>query len=77
MMLFQSKPTIIEFIIDVLEKHEKKKEDEPYLQHLARQSFFLKIGEFINNARNEACERSVYLNELIQGKLEFVKKIFG
>lgn len=50
----------------MLNKYEKQAENEPYLQHLARQSFFLKIGEFINIARSEDCERSVYLNELVQ-----------
>ncbi|KAI6190700.1 hypothetical protein M3Y97_00147100 [Aphelenchoides bicaudatus] len=47
--LFKTKPTITAYILGLLEKHEKRAEGEPYLEFMARKSFFLKIGEFIKH----------------------------
>jgi hypothetical protein len=52
----------------LLERHDKKQDNETQLEFKARRSFFLKIGEFVNTARNEGNERATYLNALIQGK---------
>lgn len=64
----QVKPSIISYIIQVINTHRNQQNDEIKLVSLGRMNFFLKLGELINDASDDGTVRGDYIRSFVDGE---------